>query len=127
MNSDGVTDITKYMLQFDMFTVGTQNVGCMQFTAIPQNYWYDATQVQKKNPLSWNSLITTISDMERTEAEWRSEAMVGYWFPKGFAHYSNYTWRITNSGPFLKCRSVLHTTGFFATLPVTYKLTPGPN
>ena len=127
MNSDGVTDNTKYMLQFDMFTVGTQNVGSMQFTAIPQNYWYDANAVQKKNPLSWNSLITTISDMERTVAEWQSEAMVGYWFPKGYTHYSNYTWRITNSGPFLKCRSILHTTAFFATLPTTYKLSPGPN
>lgn len=105
MTNDGVTDTSKYLCQFQMFSVGTTNVGRVVVTANPSGYYINGNPVYKVI-LSGGALPSTADTTERTVAEWQSEAQVGYYFPKGLSFYQGYTWRITRLDDFYMSQSI---------------------
>lgn len=117
---DPTTDISKYLAQFDMFTMGTQNIGTRLLTASPANVYTSGTPAIKTRVM-WNAMPVSLSDIERTKAEWQSEAQVGYFFPKGFAFVGGFTWRITSAPRFVETATYNAGSGVSA-LPVTYRL-----
>ena len=117
---DPTTDISKYLAQFDMFTMGTQNIGTRLLTASPANVYTSGSPAIKTRVL-WNAMPVSLCDTERTKAEWQSEAQFGYFFPKGFAFVSGFTWRITSAPRFLETATYNAGSGVSA-LPVTYRL-----
>ena len=94
MNNDGTTDTTKYLCEFRMFSVGTENVGRVVVTSNPAGYFAHSNPTYKQ---SYNgaAMPSTADTVERTVAEWQSEAQVGFYFPKGLSFMGGYTWRIT--------------------------------
>ena len=94
MNNDGVTDTTKYLCEFRMFSVGTENVGRVVVTANPAAYYTHSNPTYKQTYIG-SAMPSTADTVERTVAEWQSEAQVGFYFAKGLSFMGGYTWRIT--------------------------------
>lgn len=105
MNNDGVTDTSKFLCQFQMFSVGTANVGRVVVTANPSGYYISSSPVYK-SMLAGSALPSTADGIERTVAEWQSEAQVGYYFPKGLAWHQGFIWRITRLDDFYMSQSI---------------------
>lgn len=105
MNQDGVTDTSKYLCQFEMFSVGTTNVGRVVVTANPSGYYIHASPIYK-SILAGAALPSTADGVERTVAEWQSEAQVGYYFTRGLSWYQGYVWRITRLDDFYMSQSI---------------------
>lgn len=105
MTNDGVTDTSKYLCQFEMFSVGTTNVGRVVVTANPSGYYITASPAHK-SILAGAALPSTADGVERTVAEWQSEAQVGYYFPRGLSWYQGYVWRITRLDDFYMSQSI---------------------
>ena len=94
MNGDGVTDTSKYLCEFRMFSVGTQNVGRVVVTANPAGS-YTHSNPSYKQLYPGAAMPSTADTVERTVAEWQSEAQVGFYFPRGLSFMDGYRWRIT--------------------------------
>ena len=97
MGADGHTDISKYCLEFQMFTVGTTNIGTLFFRWVPRPYYDGTPQIPPvKGSLYWDGFGCPVCETERTTQEWQSE-QVGMPWAKGLSYVNNYTWRITRA------------------------------
>ena len=117
---DPTTDITKYLAEFEMFTLGSSNVGTRMLTANISPVYTSGSPAIKTRCL-WNSRSVPVCDVERTKAEWQSEAQVGYMFPKGISFVGAFTWRVTSVPYFAETVTYNAGSGVSA-LPVTYRL-----
>lgn len=106
MGADGHTDISKYCLEFEMFTVGTSDIGTLFFRWVPRPY-YDGTPQRPpvKGSLYWGCIGCPVCEIERTTQEWQSE-QVGTPWAKGLSFVNNYTWRITRAVNVLRISTV---------------------
>lgn len=95
------TNINTYLVEFEMFTVGTTNLGMFKFSTVPTTAIdSNGTYTQKKFYMDGMGCTSVLSDLERTRSEYISEGQTGTPFWKGYAFVDGYTWRVTNAGTF---------------------------
>lgn len=119
----GSTLVDYYLTEFQMFSVGTQNVGTLALTAqLPQHLTPDM--------VVGGTVVTGLPTGLRYTATWASvDEVERLWYsgqtgdPKGIMFYSGYTWRITSvMGLGLIPFSADFPASINWQLPVTYEL-----
>lgn len=122
----GTTNTDVYLTEFQMFTVGTQDIGFLNIKSIlPQHTkqeYYLGTGWVPGEPASIPSLMNMECSVDEIERGWTTTVGVGS--PKGIAFKENYTWRITS------CENIFRVEtagGFFVSpgwkLPIKYEIT----
>lgn len=101
VTGQAATDINLYIVEFQMFSVGTTNLGQLSLRTTPPSFAgipdpYQPTHVRKVYVYG-TAMTASLSDVERTRAEWQYD-QTGMPFCKGYAFVGGYTWRVTNAG-----------------------------
>ena len=117
----GHTLIDYYLTEFQMFTVGTQNIGFLSLkTTFPQHLTQSmahTTQPVYNVPLMFQ-VVSNTCPVDEEERLWYS-SNVGT--PKGIMFYGGYTWRITAAQSMGQCSNV-SIDHLNWTVPVKYEL-----
>lgn len=118
----GSTNIDYYLTQFQMFTVGTQNIGKMVLSAnLPQHATQEmahTTTPVYNVPIEIVSIGITCA-LDEQERLWYS-SNVGT--AKGIGFVGGYTWRVLRTGYFGGIMAPMLFNGLNWTFPVTYSI-----
>ena len=110
VTGQAATDINLYIVEFQMFSVGTTNLGQLSLRTTPPSVVgipdpYQPTHV-RKSYVNGTAMTASLSDVERTRAEWQYD-QTGTPFCKGYAYAGGYNWRVTNAGTMFAVNSSL--------------------
>ena len=101
-STTGSTDADAYMFQFQMFTVGTEDIGTLRLEVTPQPFAYVTyTGPTTKMMLLWSAPGVPVCDTERTYQEAQHDQYGTAW-AKGFTFVGGYDWRLTRAEYFLQ-------------------------
>lgn len=96
----GTTDSSFYLTEFQLFTVGTQNLGDVTLTMSMTSKKTQSMYIGGAIPLSYNELIpfqSTPVSLNEVEKLWFSSQSGTLGVPKGIMFYNAYTWRVTSA------------------------------
>lgn len=90
------------LVDFAIFSVGTEGLPEMTMTVIPTSDMLLAGQNPSKFRLKWILNKVILGNNERTRTEWQSQGQTGYFFRKGFMFKNGYTFGVTCADDFAR-------------------------